>query len=97
MTSLNSLPEIVTKAGAYLLRCGLRADVYAILPQVGEGTCEFRVKGNITYPPNCKERRNRVRSVSKFSIWHVSGRMFPIHESPLDIVAEYVEKDVEKQ
>lgn len=84
---LNDLPTIVTQAGAYITRCGFRADVYAILPQTGTGTTEFRVKGNIHYPPNNKERRNKVRVVTKFFTWHVSGRSYPLHESGLDIVA----------
>lgn len=48
---LNELPQVVTQAGAYITRCGFRADVYAILPQTGDNTTEFRVKGNIPSPP----------------------------------------------
>ena len=83
---LNDLPTICTKTGAYITRCGFRADVYAILPAHNSTTTEFRVKGNINYPPNNKERRNRVRVVSKFFTWHVSGRSYTLHESGLDIV-----------
>lgn len=83
---LNDLPTVCTQAGAYITRCGFRADVYAILPQHNAACCEFRVKGNIQYPPNNKERRNKVRVVSKFFAWHVSGRSYPLHESGLDII-----------
>ena len=51
---LNDLPTIVTQAGAYITRCGFRADVYAILPQRNANSTEFCVKGNIHYPPNNK-------------------------------------------
>lgn len=86
---MNNLPQIVAQAGAFITRCGFRADVYAILPQVGENTTEFRVKGNIHYPPNNKELANKVRVVSRFFAWHVSGRSYALHESGLDIVGEW--------
>lgn len=91
---LNTLPTVVTQAGAYITRCGFRADVYAIIPQVGVNTTELRVKGNIHYPPTEREIKKNIRISTGFFIWHVSGRGYPIHESGLDIVGVWPHGDL---
>lgn len=78
---LNNLPTLVSEPGEYLLRNGLTAFVDKISPPPEPGTTAFQVKGDIYYP-------NKRKGRYTYMIWHVSGRAYPLHESPLDIISQ---------
>lgn len=84
--SLNSLPTVVEEKGEYITRNGKRVVVSYISPNVNPDSCSFRVKGEIIHPPVKGGIKTEIRL---YNIWHVSGRMYPIHESPHDIVGKW--------
>lgn len=89
MTNLkapNDLPVIVTQAGDYLTRCGGRATVHMVKEAHEDPTVtEFRVKGSLWSNFRGKYVPRR------YTIWHVSGRGFPLREDDNDIVGVWKE------
>ena len=77
---LNDLPTIITRPGEYRLRNGGKATIHQVAAPV-PGSTIFAAKGSVW-----KMFRGALRPRG-YSIWHVSGRAFPLKESPTDIVA----------
>lgn len=83
---LNSLPTVVDGPGEYITRNGNRVVVTHITKHHDPETVSFRVKGDIIHPPVKGGIKTEIRL---YNIWHISGRMYPIHESPHDIVGKW--------
>ena len=81
VTTLNRLPVIVTAPGLYRTRDGRRVQVHTVKPNADLTVTAFTAGGAI-------ERMFRGKLTFRgFDIWHVSGRAYPLQESPRDIVA----------
>lgn len=80
---LNDLPTVVTGPGEYVNRAGDRVTVHAVAAEGEEGTTAFRVKG-----ATWRMYRGKYRAKG-YTIWHVSGRGFPMREADTDIVRPF--------
>ncbi len=80
ITPLNKLPVIITEIGMYLTRGGDTA-IISELKENNPIVTQFTAKGNIL-----KKNKNKIEYV--YNIWNVSGRIYPLTESNLDIVAK---------
>lgn len=87
--SLNQLPTIITGPGDYKLRNGLSCTVHELVypPEYSEEWCKtthstaFPAKGTVWAVKPLKLR-------PRYDAWHVSGRLYPLEESQLDIVSK---------
>lgn len=81
VTTLNRLPVIITAPGIYRTRDGRRVQIHTLKPNPDLTCTSFTAAG-------ATERmfRGKLR-FRGHNIWHVSGRAYPLQESPRDIVA----------
>lgn len=82
---LNALPVVITKPGEYVTRAGGKAIVHDVKGH-SENVTAFAAKGSLVVLFRGKMRPRGLQ------IWHVSGRAFPLSESPHDIVAPVVDQ-----
>lgn len=82
-THLNDLPTIITAKGDYVSRDGKRVTILDVKPQGRDDTTAFSAKGMVW-------KVMRQKHVPKaFNAWHVSGRLYPLHESASDIIGPW--------
>lgn len=77
---LNDLPLVIDQPGDYLDRLGRRVTIHTVRPDPHDGQCRFLAKGS-----PWRKYRGKMRPHG-YEIWHLSGRCYPLHESPRDIV-----------
>lgn len=78
MKNTNDLPPIINAPGDYITRDGRRVTTHAVQPESSPYT--FKAKG-------CIWRMFRGKQSPRWSqVWHKSGRLDMVKESPADIV-----------
>ena len=80
---LNDLPTVIDGPGEYQTRDGGRATIREVRPNANPDTTSFDAKGSVwkMFRGTLKPRGHEI--------WHVSGRMNPLHENWKDIVGKY--------
>ncbi len=81
MPFLNDLPVVITGPGWYLLRNGRAAHIDQVAPVTNPGVTAFRAKGDLV-----SRLMKSGRPQLQYMIWHVSGRIGVLGESPRDII-----------
>jgi hypothetical protein len=78
--NLNDLPVVITQPGDYITRSGDRATVHEVSSHTDLTCTSFGAKGS-----KWRMYRGKYRP-GGYTIWHRSGRCYPLRESGSDIV-----------
>lgn len=84
VTLMVDLPRVITGVGAYVTRSGNKAVIDRIDDHPEVLSNGFAAKGTLYL-------KREVRTVRKYTIWHVSGSRQAVGQHPNDIVGPWIE------